>query len=93
MENSHRSNFAFHFSDLNKPADCSTKLPFICEKYSVSSLENYSPDPAAKVECSGEWITFQNKVKRVLLHCANDDCFHDGFVACGRMAAHSVASL
>ncbi|XP_057361522.1 lymphocyte antigen 75 isoform X1 [Manis pentadactyla] len=49
------------FSDLNKPADCKTKLPFICEKYNVSSLEKYSPDSAAKIQCSGDWITFQNK--------------------------------
>ncbi|KAG8510443.1 Lymphocyte antigen 75, partial [Galemys pyrenaicus] len=49
------------FSDLNKPADCSTKLPFICEKYNVSLLEKYSPDSAAKVKCSGTWIPFQNK--------------------------------
>ncbi|XP_036714402.1 lymphocyte antigen 75 isoform X4 [Balaenoptera musculus] len=49
------------FSDLNKPADCSTKLPFVCEKYNVSSLEKYSPDSAAKIQCSGDWITFQNK--------------------------------
>ncbi|XP_059961757.1 lymphocyte antigen 75 isoform X3 [Mesoplodon densirostris] len=49
------------FSDLNKPADCRTKLPFVCEKYNVSSLEKYSPDSAAKIQCSGDWITFQNK--------------------------------
>ncbi|XP_007455042.1 PREDICTED: lymphocyte antigen 75-like isoform X2 [Lipotes vexillifer] len=49
------------FSDLSKPADCSTKLPFVCEKYNVSSLEKYSPDSAAKIQCSGDWITFQNK--------------------------------
>ncbi|KAB0390228.1 hypothetical protein E2I00_002490, partial [Balaenoptera physalus] len=49
------------FSDLNKPADCSTKLPFVCEKYNVSSLEKYSTDSAAKIQCSGDWITFQNK--------------------------------
>ncbi|XP_036109661.1 lymphocyte antigen 75 isoform X3 [Molossus molossus] len=47
--------------DLHKPADCNTKLPFICEKYNVSSLEKYSPDSAAKIQCSGSWITFQNK--------------------------------
>ncbi|XP_053452482.1 lymphocyte antigen 75 isoform X2 [Nycticebus coucang] len=47
--------------DLNKPADCSSKFPFICEKYNVSSLETYSPDSAAKVQCSGDWIPFQNK--------------------------------
>ncbi|KAG3274558.1 hypothetical protein H1C71_020147 [Ictidomys tridecemlineatus] len=49
------------FMDLNKPTDCTTKLPFICEKYNVSSLEKYSPDSAAKVQCSGDWIPFQNK--------------------------------
>ncbi|XP_008843960.1 lymphocyte antigen 75 isoform X1 [Nannospalax galili] len=47
--------------DLSKRADCNAKLPFICEKYNVSSLEKYSPDSAAKVQCSGEWIPFQNK--------------------------------
>ncbi|XP_019492375.1 PREDICTED: lymphocyte antigen 75 isoform X1 [Hipposideros armiger] len=47
--------------DLNKPADCNTRLPFICEKYNVSSLEKYSPDSAAKIQCSGDWIPFQNK--------------------------------
>ncbi|XP_062043209.1 lymphocyte antigen 75 isoform X1 [Lepus europaeus] len=47
--------------DLNKPADCNTKLPFICEKYSVSSLETFSPDPTAKVQCSEKWIPFGNK--------------------------------
>ncbi|XP_003796020.1 lymphocyte antigen 75 isoform X1 [Otolemur garnettii] len=47
--------------DLSKPADCSSKFPFICEKYNVSSLEKYSPDSAAKVQCSGDWIPFQNK--------------------------------
>ncbi|XP_012583650.1 PREDICTED: lymphocyte antigen 75 [Condylura cristata] len=52
------------FSDLNKPADCYIKLPFICEKHNVSSLEKYSPDSAAKVQCSGEWIPFQNKCFR-----------------------------
>lgn len=61
---------AFHFSDLSKPTDCNTKLPFICEKYNVSSLEKYSPDSAAKVQCSEQWIPFQNKVKRELLHYA-----------------------
>uniref|UniRef100_A0A8C9DLR5 Lymphocyte antigen 75 n=1 Tax=Prolemur simus TaxID=1328070 RepID=A0A8C9DLR5_PROSS len=54
-------NPAFHFSDLGKSADCSAKLPFICEKYNVSSLEKYSPDSAAKAQCSGNWIPFQNK--------------------------------
>ncbi|KAM4859204.1 lymphocyte antigen 75 isoform 2-T2 [Thomomys bottae] len=49
------------FMDLNKPADCSMKLPFVCEKYNVSVLEKYSPDSAAKVQCSGSWIPFQNK--------------------------------
>nr|XP_020037336.1 lymphocyte antigen 75 [Castor canadensis] len=49
------------FMDLNKPTDCNTKLPFICEKYNVSSLEKYSPDSSAKVQCSGSWISFQNK--------------------------------
>lgn len=93
MENSHPCNLAFHFSDLNKPTDCGTKLPFICEKYNVSSLEKYSPDSAAKIQCSGDWITFQNKVKRELLHCTDDDCFHDGCVACGRIAAHQITSL
>lgn len=92
MENSHYSNLAFHFSDLRKPADCSTKLPFVCEKYNVSSLEKYSADSAAKVQCSGDWITFQNKVKRELLHCANDDCFPDGYMAPGRMTSQ-VTSL
>ncbi|XP_054979128.1 lymphocyte antigen 75 isoform X1 [Sorex araneus] len=48
-------------SDLNKLTDCGTKLPFICEKYNVSSLEKYSPDSAAKIKCSGDWIPFQNK--------------------------------
>ncbi|XP_045678245.1 lymphocyte antigen 75 isoform X2 [Phyllostomus hastatus] len=48
-------------NDLNKPIDCTTKLPFICEKYNVSSLEKYSPDSAAKTQCSGDWRTFQNK--------------------------------
>lgn len=90
MENSHHSNPAFHFSDLNKPADCKTKLPFICEKYNVSSLEKYSPDSAAKIQCSGDWITFQNKVKRELLHCGSDDCFHDGCMACGRVSTHQI---
>ncbi|XP_037704896.1 lymphocyte antigen 75 isoform X6 [Choloepus didactylus] len=47
--------------DLNKPEDCNIKLPFICEKYNVSSLEKYSPESAAKVQCSGDWIPFQNK--------------------------------
>nr|XP_031534326.1 lymphocyte antigen 75 isoform X1 [Vicugna pacos] len=68
------------FSDLNKPADCSIKLPFICEKYNVSSLEKYSPDPAAKIQCSGDWITFQNKCflkvkpKSVTFSEASDIC-------------------
>ncbi|XP_040827549.1 lymphocyte antigen 75 [Ochotona curzoniae] len=47
--------------DLNKPADCNTKLPFICEKHSVSPLEKYSPDPTAKVQCSEKWVSFGNK--------------------------------
>jgi hypothetical protein len=64
MKNSHYSNSAFISSDLNKPTDCNTKLPFICEKYNVSSLEKYSPDSSAKVQCSGSWISFQNKVKK-----------------------------
>ncbi|XP_007183215.2 lymphocyte antigen 75 isoform X2 [Balaenoptera acutorostrata] len=68
------------FSDLNKPADCSTKLPFVCEKYNVSSLEKYSPDSAAKIQCSGDWITFQNKCflrikpKSVTFSEASDAC-------------------
>ncbi|GAB1286358.1 Lymphocyte antigen 75 [Apodemus speciosus] len=49
------------FLDLSKRADCNAKLPFICEKYNVSSLEKYSPDPAAKVQCTGKWIPFRNK--------------------------------
>ncbi|XP_016049907.1 lymphocyte antigen 75 isoform X1 [Erinaceus europaeus] len=67
-------------SDLNKPADCSTKLPFICEKYNVSALEKYSPDSAAKIQCSGDWIPFQNKCflkikpKSVSFSQANDTC-------------------
>ncbi|XP_051022070.1 lymphocyte antigen 75 isoform X2 [Acomys russatus] len=47
--------------DLSKRADCNAKLPFICEKYNVSSLEKYSPDAAAKVQCTGNWIPFRNK--------------------------------
>lgn len=47
--------------DLSKRANCNAKLPFICEKYNVSSLEKYSPDPSAKVRCTGKWIPFQNK--------------------------------
>uniref|UniRef100_A0ABI7Z057 Lymphocyte antigen 75 n=1 Tax=Felis catus TaxID=9685 RepID=A0ABI7Z057_FELCA len=68
------------FSDLNKPADCSTKLPFICEKYNVSSLEKYSPDSAAKIQCSGDWIAFQNKCflkikpKSLTFSQASDTC-------------------
>nr|XP_054361867.1 CD302 antigen [Mirounga angustirostris] len=68
------------FSDLNKPADCGTKLPFICEKYNVSSLEKYSPDSAAKIQCSGDWITFQNKCflkikpKSLTFSQASDTC-------------------
>lgn len=93
MENSQHTNPAFHLSDLNKPTDCSTKLPFICEKYNVSSLEKYSPDSAAKIQCSGDWLTFQNKVKRELLHCAHDDCFHGVCMACGRMATYQITSL
>ncbi|XP_065736988.1 lymphocyte antigen 75 isoform X2 [Phocoena phocoena] len=68
------------FSDINKPADCSTKLPFVCEKYNVSSLEKYSPDSAAKIQCSGDWITFQNKCflrikpKSVTFSEASDTC-------------------
>lgn len=83
----------FHFSDLNKPVDCSTKLPFICEKYNVSSLEKYSPDSGAKIQCSGDWIAFQNKVRRELLHCANSDCFHDDYMGCGRKASHQITSF
>ncbi|XP_072607791.1 lymphocyte antigen 75 isoform X2 [Vulpes vulpes] len=68
------------FNDLNKPADCSTKLPFICEKYNVSSLEKYSPDSAAKIQCSGDWIAFQNKCflkikpKSLTFSQASDTC-------------------
>ncbi|KAM7247234.1 hypothetical protein CapIbe_001187 [Capra ibex] len=68
------------FNDLRKPADCSTKLPFVCEKYNVSSLEKYSPDSAAKLQCSGDWITFQNKCflrinpKSVTFSEASDIC-------------------
>lgn len=93
MENLTTVILLFHFSDLNKPADCNTKLPFICEKYNVSSLEKYSPDSAAKIQCSGNWISFLNKVKRELLHCANDYCFHDGCMASDRMAIHQITSL
>ncbi|XP_041487504.1 lymphocyte antigen 75 isoform X2 [Microtus oregoni] len=49
------------FLDLSKLSDCNDKLPFVCEKHNVSSLEKYSPEPAAKVRCTGEWIPFQNK--------------------------------
>uniref|UniRef100_A0A8C4N9M0 Lymphocyte antigen 75 n=1 Tax=Equus asinus asinus TaxID=83772 RepID=A0A8C4N9M0_EQUAS len=69
-------NPAFHFSDLNKPADCSIKLPFVCEKYNVSSLEKYSPDSAAKVQCSGDWTPFQNK--SLTFTQANDVCHSYG---------------
>ncbi|OWK00098.1 LY75, partial [Cervus elaphus hippelaphus] len=68
------------FNDLRKPADCSAKLPFVCEKYNVSSLEKYSADSAAKVQCSGDWITFQNKCflkikpKSVTFSEASDIC-------------------
>ncbi|ELW47108.1 Lymphocyte antigen 75 [Tupaia chinensis] len=70
--------------DINKPADCSTKLPFICEKYNVSSLEKYSPDSAAKVQCSGSWIPFQNKCflkitpKSLTFSQASDTCHSYG---------------
>ncbi|XP_014715295.1 lymphocyte antigen 75 isoform X3 [Equus asinus] len=72
------------FSDLNKPADCSIKLPFVCEKYNVSSLEKYSPDSAAKVQCSGDWTPFQNKCflklegKSLTFTQANDVCHSYG---------------
>lgn len=69
VEKCHHSNVIFNFSDLNKPKDCSTKLPFICEKYNVSSLEKYSPDPATKTKCSDDWIPFQDKVKRIAMLC------------------------
>lgn len=59
----------------------------------MSSLEKYSPDSAAKVRCTGEWIPFQNKVKRELLHCVSHDCFHSACTACGRRAAQPDASL
>ncbi|KAM9033198.1 lymphocyte antigen 75 isoform X2 [Sarcophilus harrisii] len=49
------------FKDLYKPADCRLKLPFICEKNNVSSLEKYTPQSASKVSCSGEWISFKDK--------------------------------
>ncbi|KAM6178871.1 lymphocyte antigen 75 [Rhynchocyon petersi] len=70
--------------DLNKPADCNTKLPFVCEKYNVSSLEKYSPESAAKVQCSGEWIPFQNKCflkvkpKSLTFSQASDHCHAHG---------------
>ncbi|XP_006872105.1 PREDICTED: lymphocyte antigen 75 [Chrysochloris asiatica] len=70
--------------DLNKPADCNTKLPFICEKYNVSSLEKYSPESAAKVQCSGDWIPFRNKCflkikpKSVTFSQASDICLAHG---------------
>ncbi|KAM5280110.1 lymphocyte antigen 75 [Ctenodactylus gundi] len=70
--------------DLNKPTDCGTKLPFICEKYNVSSLEKYSPSSASKVQCSGSWISFQNKCflkiksKILTFSQANDLCHSYG---------------
>jgi lymphocyte antigen 75 len=64
MKSFHHHNSGSPVSDLSKRADCNAKLPFICERYNVSSLEKYSPDPAAKVQCTEKWIPFQNKVRR-----------------------------
>ncbi|KAM6174259.1 lymphocyte antigen 75 isoform 1-T1 [Erethizon dorsatum] len=72
------------FIDLSKPTDCRTKLPFICEKHNVSSLEKYSPSSAAKVRCSEPWIPFQNKCflkitsKSLTFSQANDLCHSYG---------------
>ncbi|XP_075385782.1 lymphocyte antigen 75 [Tenrec ecaudatus] len=72
------------FTDLNKPADCNIKLPFICEKYNVSSLEKYNPESATKVSCSGDWIPFQNKCflkikpKSLTFSQASDLCHTQG---------------
>lgn len=92
-KDSHHRNSGSPFSDLSKLSDCNDKLPFVCEKYNVSSLEKYSPDSAAKVQCTGKWIPFQNKVKRELLHCGSHDCFHSACTAWGRRAAQPDASL
>lgn len=91
-KDSHHRNSGCPFPDLSKLSDCNDKLPFVCEKHNVSSLEKYSPEPAAKVRCTGEWIPFQNKVKRELLHCVSHDCFHSASTACGRRAAQPDAS-
>lgn len=91
-KDSHHRNSGSPFPDLSKLSDCNDKLPFVCEKHNVSSLEKYSPEPAAKVRCTGEWIPFQNKVKRELLHCVSHDCFHSACTACGRRAAQPDAS-
>lgn len=92
-KDSHHRNSGSPFSDLSKLSDCNDKLPFVCEKYNVSSLEKYSPDSAAKVQCTGKWIPFQNKVKRELLHCGSHDYFHSACTAWGRRAAQPDASL
>lgn len=92
-KDSHHRNSGSPFSDLSKLSDCNDKLPFVCEKYNVSSLEKYSPDSAAKVRCTGKWIPFQNKVKRELLPCGSHDCFHSACTAWGRKAAQPDASL
>lgn len=87
VKNSHHHNPGSPFSDLSKRANCNAKLPFICEKYNVSSLEKYSPDPSAKVRCTGKWIPFQNKVRGGSLHCANHGHFHATWMPCGRRGA------
>lgn len=87
MKTSHHHNPGSPFSDFSKRVDCNAKLPFICEKYNVSSLEKYSPDPASKVQCTGKWIPFQNKVRGEPLHCAKHGCFRAAWIACGRRAA------
>ncbi|KAL7991695.1 hypothetical protein Chor_015951 [Crotalus horridus] len=46
------------------PLDCSSKLPFICEKYNASLLETSKPGYKPPQEsCPENWIFFLNKVK------------------------------
>ncbi|KAM3853748.1 lymphocyte antigen 75 [Vipera latastei] len=65
----HHPRKCWHISYLSwkrdSPLDCSSKLPFICEKYNASLLERSKPGYKPPQEsCPENWIFFLNKCYR-----------------------------
>ncbi|XP_053116643.1 lymphocyte antigen 75 isoform X2 [Hemicordylus capensis] len=46
---------------------CSTKLPFVCEKYNTSLLETHDPDyRPPQTKCPDNWLVFLNKCYQIV---------------------------